>query len=245
MANELITSPVGYFVKIDLGTHRTGIDPSNDELIQQLANGSSDGIQFKGFLGHAGHTYSSTNKQILEIYTHSIKHLINLKSTYGGILSYGDTPSCSLVENFDGVDEMRAGNYTFYDWMQKEIGSCSIEDIGVCLASPVVAVHKARNELVVLGGAVHLSKDLVMEQEAKCFGKAVRLLDDGWGTEIVGSVIKVSQEHGIINMSSEEIDKWKVGDLIGILPIHSCLAADLQGHYLATSGERISKIIKE
>jgi len=33
------------------------------------------------------------------------------------LISYGDTPSCSIAENFDEVDEIRPGNFVFYDVM--------------------------------------------------------------------------------------------------------------------------------
>ncbi len=243
LANELVTDPVGFFIKIDIGTHRTGIDPSNLELIESLVSESTDKVTFKGFIGHAGHTYYTPDIQ--KIFEDSMKTLQELKNKFGGIISYGDSPSCSMLDDLSGVDEIRAGNFVFYDWMQVGIGSCKIEDIGVCLASPVVAPHPERNEVVVYGGGVHLSKEAVDENGKKCFGKAVRLSDNGWEHEVIGNVKKISQEHGIVEMDSETISNLKVGDLIGILPTHSCLAADLQGHYYSTEGEKIQKIIKD
>ena len=245
LANERIENPVGYFLKIDLGTHRTGIDPSNTELIENLVNGSSEKVKFMGFLGHAGHTYSSTYEQTQQIFHDSLDLLKGLKSRYGGIISYGDTPSCSMVADLTGIDEIRAGNFVFFDWMQVGIGSCAITDISVCLASPVVAIHEDRSEIVVFGGGVHLSKESVDEEGKKCFGKAVRLKENGWETEVIGNVRKLSQEHGVIEMPNSELDKLAVGDLLGILPVHSCLAADLQGHYYSTGGSKIRKILKD
>ena len=245
LANDLIDCPVNYFIKIDLGTKRTGIAPANTDLIEKLRANSSEKISFAGFLAHAGHTYSSDIEGINQIYQSSVKLLTNLRSKFGGVLSYGDTPSCSIMKDFSAFDEIRAGNFIFYDWMQKEIGSCKIEDISVCLACPVVAIHSERNEIVMYGGGVHLSKDFVEADGKKCFGKAVRLNPDGWETEIIGNVEKLSQEHGIIKMANGLISHIKEGDLIGIIPVHSCLTADLQGHYYLTTGQKIKKIVKE
>ena len=250
LAKERINSPVGFFIKIDVGSHRTGVDPRDEALIQSLVSQSSKNISFKGFLAHAGHTYGSRDKENIHwIFEGAVKTLNGLKEKHGGIISYGDTPSCSILDDFSSFDEIRAGNFVFYDWMQHRIGSCGIEDIAVCLAAPVVAIHRERNELVVHGGAVHLSKDMIMEpdkyeKQRKCFGKMVKVSEDGWNTEVIGHVDRLSQEHGIIKLSDEEITHVKIGDLIGILPVHSCLSADLQGYYLSTTGQVIEKMKK-
>ena len=37
------------------------------------------------------------------------------------------------------------------------------------------------------------------------------------------------QEHGIVHLSDELFGRVKIGDLIGIMPVHSCLAVDTLG----------------
>ncbi|MEM7298557.1 MAG: alanine racemase [Bacteroidota bacterium] len=245
LAKERINKEIGYFIKIDVGTNRTGVDPRNDQFIQDIIDGASEKVIYKGLLAHAGHTYGAKDKENIEwIFNGAEKTLVELKAKFGGIISYGDTPSCSLIEDLSSYDELRPGNFVFYDWMQHQIGSCEFGQIAVCLACPVVAIHAERDEIVVHGGAVHLSKDSVQEGKIKNFGKCVSLTESGWNTEIIGDVERISQEHGVIKMKSDVIRNVKIGDLIGVIPVHSCLTADLQGHYLSTSGKRIDKIIK-
>lgn len=240
-----LTNTVGYFIKIDVGTHRTGLDPRNEEVISALVNGGSENLKFIGFLTHAGHTYGARGEENIRWLFEAVKKmLLPLRDKFGGILSFGDTPCCSMIEDLSMFDQLRPGNFIFYDWMQKEIGSCNTEEIAVCLATPVVAKHADRGEIVVYGGAVHLSKDSLGKDPHKTFGKAVKLNENGWDHEIIGNVVRVSQEHGIIHLSKNEFDQVKIGDVIGIIPVHSCLTADLQGHYLSTNGERIEKIVK-
>ena len=43
--------------------------------------------------------------------------------------------------------------------MQLELGSCGEADVAAAVACPVVAVHAVRLEVVVYGGAIHLSKE--------------------------------------------------------------------------------------
>ena len=40
------------------------------------------------------------------------------------IISVGDTPGISAAKNLEGIDEVRPGNYVFYDVMQARMGNC-------------------------------------------------------------------------------------------------------------------------
>lgn len=241
-AKNNISNTLGYFIKVDIGYHRTGVDPRDGSLLKKLATTTSNKLQYKGILAHAGHTYGAKGeKDIRWIFESGKKILLPLRDQFGGIVSFGDTPSCSIIEDLSAFDELRPGNFVFYDWMQKEIGSCQAEEIAVCLAAPVVAKHEERNEVVIYGGGVHLSKDSVGPGDRKIYGKVVPLSGGKWRTEIIGDVLRLSQEHGTLSLSKEAFEKVQLGTLVGILPIHSCLAADLQGHYLSTNGEKIDK----
>ena len=234
---EHITNPVGIFIKIDTGYHRTGIDPHNSKEIDSITEiiKTTDYLQFKGFLAHAGHTYSTKSVSGIEdIYQTSVSLLNELKRRYIDdfpklIISYGDTPSCSIIEDFSNVDEIRPGNFVYYDIMQYQIGSCATDDIAVAVACPVVAIHPERSELVIYGGAVHLSKEFITDNEGKKnYGLVVHVDKNGWGHPIEEAYVSsISQEHGIIKMKKEELNQFKPGNVIGILPIHSCLTVNL------------------
>ena len=44
-------------------------------------------------------------------------------------------------------------------------------------------------------------------------------------------LISLSQEHGIIRASDKLINEISIGDVIGIIPVHSCMTANLMGSY--------------
>ncbi len=251
LANEL-KFPVNVFVEVDSGDHRTGVNADDFELIDKIISEINrfKKINFKGFLTHAGHSYGvkSDTAAIAEIYQKSVDSVLPLKIKYAEkfpdlIVSYGDTPTCSLMENFDGVDEIRAGNFVFYDVVQCEIGSCAVEQIAVAMACPVVAKYPERNEIVIYGGAVHFSKDaLLLPGGKRSFGKVVRLEDKGWDTAETGAFVNsLSQEHGVIYAPFEMIEQIKIGDFVGVLPVHSCLTADVMKNYVTLDGEKIEK----
>lgn len=250
-----LNSKAGYFIKIDLGSHRTGIDPIDINKINRILEISedSDKLKFKGFLGHAGHTYHCSSKEeIIEIQKKSLNEMQMLKKRYVEIypdiiISTGDTPGCSISEDFSGTDEIRPGNFVFYDLMQLQLGSNAEEDIAVAMACPIVSIHKERNEMIIYGGGIHFSKESCEnEADGIIFGKVVENKTDGWGNFIPGMYIKsLSQEHGIVTVPEEEISKYKIGDILMILPVHSCMTADCIKGYVTFDDRKIAMMKRE
>jgi D-serine deaminase-like pyridoxal phosphate-dependent protein len=245
-----LTFKVGFFIEVDTGQHRSGVlwkDLNEiDQMVEYLA--TSNRMQFKGFLTHSGHTYSAdSQEEIINIYKDTVQKMTYLKERYKEawpdlVISIGDTPSCSLVEDFTGVDEIRPGNFVFYDLMQYSLGSCTLDQIAVALACPVVGKNLKRNELTIYGGGIHFSKDFLYKSNGEhLFGYIVRIREKDWSLPIPGAYLaNLSQEHGIIHASREVIEEFKIGDVLGILPVHSCLTANLMKGYLTLDGEVIS-----
>ena len=51
----------------------------------------------------------------------------------------------------------------------------------------------------------------------------------------------MSQEHGLIEMNDSFLREAKVGDLLIILPVHSCLTSDLYRFYLTLEEKKIAR----
>jgi D-serine deaminase-like pyridoxal phosphate-dependent protein len=246
---EKISWHVGVFIKIDTGYNRTGIEYNRLPLIDQLLDGiqKTPHLEFKGFLSHTGHTYQAKSKNdIFSRHFDAILKMKNLKARYINdwpeiIISIGDTPSCTICDNFDGVDEIRPGNFVFYDLMQNKLGVCNLEDIAVRLVCPVIAVHSSRNEVVIYGGAIHFGKDSISNIDGKqLFGKII--IDDGQKKILLDErnyLYSLSQEHGILRITPKDLSYFKPGQLVEIIPVHSCLTANLMREYMTTEGEII------
>lgn len=243
---------VDVIIEIDTGYPRTGIKHDDYQAIANILEyiKVSEKLSLKGFYSHAGHTYNARGKdEISTIHGNSIKILNRLKGKFSAQydpiqLSYGDTPSCSVMSEFPGIDEIRPGNFVFYDLMQQYIGSCKFEEISAIMICPVISKNTQRSEVVVHGGAVHFSKDFVPDANAKVFGKMVKLEQNGWSEEIEECILKsLSQEHGIISITNEELDNIQIGDLVGIVPAHICLCADLMRGYQTTEDGILNHIL--
>jgi len=242
-----LKSSLSIYIQIDVGYNRTGIEPSNTKLINTILRviDESDLLTFVGFFAHAGHSYKYYDiEDILQIQSRSLQAMASLSKHYPfARISLGDTPTCSIAEDFSGVDEIRPGNFVFYDLMQHQIGSCKISQIAVALACPIVAIHNYRSELVIYGGGVHLSKDRIEDEDGIIFGRVVEETESGWGNVIPGMYVKkLSQEHGIVAVPKELIDNYAIGDQLFILPVHSCMTADLMKHYQTLNGKLIPKL---
>jgi len=237
--------PVDSYIKIDTGYHRTGLTLNEMPLICELVKAFSDSslLRLTGLLTHAGHTYQAASlDEIRAIYKSSTEILNKIRESLGEsfrnlILSYGDTPSCSIMESFRNIDEIRPGNFIFYDLMQMVSGVCHSSQIGGIMVCPVVAVHPARNQAVLYGGAIHFSKESIPADGRPVYGQLVELDDKGWSGPVAGAyLVSLSQEHGILEAPEPVIRKLKPGKVVGIIPVHSCLTANLMHGYQFLDG---------
>lgn len=241
-----LTNPVGFFIEIDAGYGRTGVPISDFGTMEEILRiaAQSDTLNFKGFYLHPGHTYYTPDKAGIYEQSRQALHLLKVKyqSEFPNLVTrIGDTPGCAVTEDFGDVDELGPGNFVFFDLMQSELGSCAKEDISVCLAVPVVDINGERKEILIHGGGVHLAKDVLLDADGnKNFGEIVYLNETGWSIPSERSYVKsISQEHGLIKASDSLLATVQVGDLLGILPVHSCMTADCMGEYLSLDGKKI------
>lgn len=250
IANKKLNSEYNAFLKIDTGYHRAGIDADDIISISQhidLINHSKN-LNFVGFLSHAGHTYKS--KSINEIQSYHLENknkLINLKKHFGEnlILSTGDSPSALTQVDFTGIDELRPGVFVFNDLMINKLTKIDKSNISVAVACPVISHYYERNQILIYGGAVHLSKDYLIDTNCKpYFGEAYRLDSYHWETttdNYIGKVSSISQEHGLITLDGSSNYIPKQSEMIAILPIHSCLTADKYNSYLL-DGDKVKNM---
>lgn len=240
-----VQAPLYIWIEADCGDGRSGIPLKNKgvffHLVQTIINSSP--MKFAGILTHAGHAYRrmalTEAKALFHDISEQIQALTHHIRRFDGLedldipVSFGDTPLCSQLDAFPGFDELRPGNFVFYDFMQYAFGACKIDDIAIVMACPVIS-EGGSHKFIVHGGAVHFSKDFLLTnlkhkpvEEGKNFGWQVNFSDTGW-TPYSNSYLKsLSQEHGqVYNGSTPMLDK-DLGELAYFLPIHSCLTADL------------------
>ncbi|MFC1559111.1 alanine racemase [Gemmatimonadota bacterium] len=242
-----LESDLGVFIEIDCGYGRTGVSNADHLMIIEILSNleTCPNIDFKGFLTHAGHSYQAESvKQIEQIHLDTVQKMAELKTRFAVdypdlIISIGDTPCCSVAEDLDGIDEARPGNFVFHDLTQVRLGSCKPQQIAVAMACPVIARYPTRGEVVIHGGSVHLGKEsLVTRDGSLTYGEVVEFNSNGWGDPLPGvNVRSLSQEQGIISGPVDFVRRIHIGDILGILPVHSCITADTAGGYVTLDGQ--------
>ncbi|MDT8401593.1 MAG: alanine racemase, partial [Bacteroidales bacterium] len=234
-------------IKIDTGYNRTGIkwnDSINLNRTIDYLNKNSK-IKIRGLMTHDGSTYGlGSREKITEHYLRSVKRINKSREDSGIrdlIVSVGDTPSASLTESFGNVDELRPGNFVFYDLMQHLNGTCDFNNIAMALICPVIDIRPSSGTIVIHGGAVHFSKESLKVDGKPVYGMLVPTDSSGWHhPENKMYISSLSQEHGIIECPEQKlVEGLQPGDLLAVIPVHSCLTADCMGSYTLTSGKTI------
>jgi D-serine deaminase-like pyridoxal phosphate-dependent protein len=222
--------PAPVWLKVDCGYHRAGVDPAASEserLAWALAQSAS--VDFRGLLTHAGQSYACTNREelraVAEIEREAVVGLAGRLRESGVAVpevSVGSTPTMAVAECFDGITEIRPGNYVFFDAFQAGLGSCSADDIAFSVLTSVIGCAPERGEALVDAGALALSKDRGAEQVDELAGHGWVAGEDGRLRE-GWRVRRLSQEHGQLSLPAGAPLRW--GDRLRVLPAHSCLAA--------------------
>lgn len=237
---------INLYLKVDCGYHRCGVEPHSREAIAiPQAITDSSNLRFAGILTHAGHSYHCRSR---EESVETARHERDLMTDFADhlrasgvpvpVVSIGSTPTITHIDHLDGVDEVRAGNYIFFDAFQHTLGSCAAADCALTVLAAVIHRDRSQGQIVIDAGATALSKDRgPVEFDPACgYG---RVLDLG-GRDLGLRINSLSQEHGIIKgLDDELLDHLKTGSRIRILANHSCLAVAQHTHFHVLENNRI------
>lgn len=254
--SQNIRHSLGVWIKVDTGLHRAGICWEEKEDILAMANAIQrvPALEYRGVLTHAGHTYQAVSPvQVRELAAASKQAMLAVKSylsAHGcteGLVSIGDTPGCRLTDDFTGVDEIRPGNFVFFDLEQWRLGACEAQEIAVALACPVVSKNVERKELVLYGGAIQFAKETLKVAGTVIYGLMTELQDGTFGDiRMDCKLTKTTQEHGILQVPEVVFSNCNIGDLVLVYPVHSCLMVQAMGEYIDIhNGEHISSMVQQ
>lgn len=228
-------------LEIDCDGHRGGIRPDDKRLVKIAKILDQGGAELRGVLTHAGESYNCSNKQRLVIAAEGERDAAVLAASQlvaSGlpcpVVSVGSTPTAHFAENFDGVTEVRAGVYSFFDLVMAGIGVCQPSDIALSVVTSVIGHNQHKDWLFIDAGWMSLSQDRgTRTQQKDCDYGLVCTID---GEIIPGlQVIAANQEHGIIaTVDGSKLPDIAIATQLRVLPNHACSTAAMHaGYYVA------------
>ncbi len=220
-------------VKVDVGLHRCGVAPRADAVAPLAAAiAKQPGLSFAGLIAHAGHAYRCQGAEAVREAARAERLLLGeIRNGLGkaGIdvpeISVGSTPTLLAHDGFDGIDEVRPGNYVFLDLTQVGIGVAEIDDIALGVLATVVS-RNDRHAITDAGSKV-LSSDKGPHgsQSVAGHGQAFAIdFQTGRIDRAPMTVTQLSEEHGFLAHEGRDLSP---GSRVVILPNHACVVANL------------------
>ena len=157
------------------------------------------------------------------------------------VVSVGSTPTALHAQQLDGVTEVRAGVYVFFDLVMKNIGVCTAADIALSVLTTVIGHQPDKGWAIVDAGWMAMSRDRGTQKQKRDYGYGQVCGVNG--EPIDGYVLSgANQEHGILSRESTPdtgiATRFPIGTQLRILPNHACAtgAQFPQYHALAQDG---------
>ena len=222
-------------IEIDSDDHRGGIKPDAPQLVPIA---TQLGSHFSGLMTHAGGSYNCTEPAALRAFAQqecdAVRHASQRLAEAGiscAITSVGSTPTAHFGDDFAGITEVRAGVFTTFDLVMKNISVCDIDDIAMSVVTTVIGYNKEKHWLLTDSGWMAMSRDR---------GTAKQLHDYNYGqvchldgSPITGLTLNgTSQEHGVIELTdNDSVSDFPIGTQLRILPNHACATAAMHPLY--------------
>jgi D-serine deaminase-like pyridoxal phosphate-dependent protein len=217
-------------VKVDVGFHRCGIDPSASDAAGFVRRvGALDGLRLRGLLSHAGHAYlAGSEEELRRIAADEATTLAQLARESGiGLeeVSVGATPTARFSVGEKNLTEIRPGNYAYFDRTQVALGAGGYEDCALTVLARVVS-RPSRDRVILDCGSKTLSSDGARGfQPTPGYGVVLKDLESSEPDP--GLLIeRLSEEHATVRVVGGA-SALEPGNLVRVLPNHSCVVSNL------------------
>ena len=224
-------------IEIDTDGHRSGVKPEAPDLIAIAQALTTDPrVTLTGVMTHAGASYDFHDAASLQRIAEQervlcVRAATRLREAGFACLevSVGSTPTALSARSLDGVTEVRAGVYVFFDLVMANVGVCDLGDIAMSVLTTVIGHQREKNWAIVDAGWMAMSRDRGTQKQPVDYGYGQ--VCDAAGQPIAGcTVASANQEHGIVEWRDagheQSIEaRFPVGMQLRILPNHACATA--------------------
>lgn len=233
-------------IEIDSDGHRSGVQPEAPELIAIGQVLQAGGATVKGVLTHAGSSYDFDTHEALQALAEQERALCvraaeRLRAA--GIacpeVSVGSTPTAIAAQHLEGVTEVRAGVYVFFDLVMSNVGVCKPENVALSVLTTVIGHQPEKGWVIVDAGWMAMSRDRGTQRQKIDYGYGA--VCDVDGNVIDGLIVSgANQEHGIVarrdgTADARLVERFPIGARLRILPNHACATGAQYPAYLAVT----------
>ncbi|UXV22309.1 DSD1 family PLP-dependent enzyme [Pseudomonas fluorescens] len=226
-------------IEIDCDGHRSGVKPQ-EPLLLEIAH--LLGNTLTGVLTHAGESYGLDTPEALQAIAEQERarcveaaERIRAAGLPCVQVSVGSTPTALSAMNLDGVTELRAGVYAFFDLVMHNIGVCRAEELALSVLTTVIGHQAEKGWIITDAGWMAMSRDRGTQSQKRDFGYGQ--VCDEHGEPIAGLLLSsANQEHGVARFEDSGMDvvaKFPLGTRLRILPNHACATGAQFGRYNA------------
>jgi len=230
------------WLEIDTDQHRSGLAPEGLALLEvgrvlagdgaNSGDSAQGGAWLGGVMTHAGSSYALSTPAALQAMAEQERsgcvraaERLRAAGLPCPVVSVGSTPTALSARQLDGVTEVRAGVYVFFDLVMANVGVCAPTDIALSVLTTVIGHQRDKGWALVDAGWMAMSRDRGTQTQGRDYGYG--LVCDALGQLLEPYVLSAAnQEHGIVSRGGEPdhaiVERFPVGTQLRILPNHAC-----------------------
>lgn len=217
-------------IEVDTDGHRSGIAPA-DPLLLDVAAALTGGARLKGVMTHAGSSYDLHTPEALAAMAEQERsrcvdaaERLRAAGHACEVVSVGSTPTALSARHLDGVTEVRAGVYVFFDLVMAGVGVCETGDIALSVLCTVIGHRPLDGWIITDAGWMAMSRDRGTQKQVRDYGYG--MVCDADGNAIAELAFnQANQEHGVLQWTGDIVDlaaRYPVGSSLRIVPNHAC-----------------------
>jgi len=222
-------------IEIDTDGNRSGLKPDDPLLLDvaaALTSKDGAGAKLAGVMTHAGASYGCRTAPEREAFAEQERsrcvaaaEALRKAGFACETVSVGSTPTALAAKHLEGVTEVRAGVYIFFDLVIAGIGSCSRDEIAISVLGSVIGHQREAGWVITDAGWMSMSRDRGTQAQPHDYGYG--LVCDADGEPIPDLAFdSANQEHGVLRWTGDRsvdlAERFPIGTQFRILPNHAC-----------------------
>jgi D-serine deaminase-like pyridoxal phosphate-dependent protein len=218
--------PLSVLVECDTGGGRVGVQSPEAAVELARAVAAAPGLRFEGLL-----TYPPIGgAAAVEAFFSATMAALAEAGLPCPVRSNGGSPDFFSAHLVPSATEHRAGTYVYNDRSLVRAGHCGREDLAMHVLATVVS-RPMPDRAVIDAGSKALTSDLLgFADHGEIEGLA--------GARIVG----LSEEHGVVDLTAVEGRRPEVGEMVRIVPNHTCVVTNLFDRMVFHRGGVVTRV---